>query len=80
MADRASGAGKMHAFRDINVYSAPYGEGTQRGKLVTNEIVCVLGMDGIMPSSSFMTLRTARRAGAGSISTIGATAVISLKR
>ena len=32
-----------YAERDINVYSAPYGEGTLRGKVDMNEIVDVLG-------------------------------------
>lgn len=36
----------MYALCDINIYSAPYGEGVQCGKLITNEMVNVLGMDG----------------------------------
>ena len=36
----------MYTLCDTSVYSAPYDEGTRRGRLITNEMVCVLGVDG----------------------------------
>ena len=38
--------GMYALYDDIDIYSAPYGEGIRCGKLIPNEMVNVLGMDG----------------------------------